>query len=43
MHPIHGNPAFVMEQMLEENPTDLYYIERNALGKDVNTNNIWTF
>ena len=32
-----------MDQILDKDPTELYYIERVVFGKDVNTNNNWTF
>ena len=33
----------VMDQILDKDPTELYYIERVVFRKDVNTNNNWTF
>ena len=37
------NQQLVMYQILDKDPTELYYIERIVFRKDVNTNNIWTF
>ena len=33
----------VMDQILDKDPTELYYMERIVFRKDVNTNNSWTF
>ena len=33
----------VLNQILNKNPTELYYTERIVVRKDVNTNNNWTF
>ena len=32
-----------MDQILDKDPTELYYMERIVFRKDVNTNNNWTF
>ena len=37
------NQQLVMDQILDKNPTELYYMERIVFRKDVNTNNNWTF
>ena len=37
------NQQLVMNQILDKDPTELYYIERVVFRKDVNTNNNWTF
>ena len=37
------NQQLVMDQILDKDPTELYYIERVVFRKDVNTNNNWTF
>ena len=37
------NQQIVMDQLLNKDPTELYYIERTVYRKDVNTNNNWTF
>ena len=37
------NQQLVMDQILNKEPTELYYIERTVFRKDVNTNNNWTF
>ena len=33
----------MMDQLLRQDPTELYYMERIVFRKDVNTNNKWTF
>ena len=33
----------VLNQILDKDPIELYYIERTVFKKEVNTNNIWTF
>ena len=37
------NQQLVMDQILDKDPTELYYIEQVVFRKDVNTNNNWTF
>ena len=37
------NQQLVLNQILNKDPTELYYTERSVFGKDVNTNNNWTF
>ena len=37
------NQQLVMDQILDKDPTELYYMERVVFRKDVNTNNNWTF
>ena len=37
------NQQFVMDQLLNKDPTQLYYMELIVFIKDVNTNNYWTF
>ena len=37
------NQHFVMDQLLNKDPTELFYTERVVFRKDVNTNNSWTF
>ena len=37
------NPQLVPNQILDKDPTELYYTERTVYRKDVNTNNNWTF
>ena len=37
------NQQLVLNQILNEGPTELYYTERTVFRKDVNTNNNWTF
>ena len=37
------NQQLVLDQVLNKNPTELYYTERTVFRKDVNTNNNWTF
>ena len=41
--PSMENRQLVMDQILDKDPTELYYIERVVFRKDVNTNNNWTF
>ena len=41
--PTLENQQIVMDQLLNKDPTELYYIERTFYRKDVNTNNNWTF
>ena len=41
--PSMENQQLVMDQILDKDPTGLYYIERVVFRKDVNTNNNWTF
>ena len=41
--PSMENQQLVMDQILDKDPTELYYIERVVFRKDVNTNNNWTF
>ena len=37
------NQQLVMDQILDKDPTELYYMERIVFRKDVNTNINWTF
>ena len=37
------NQQLVMDQILNKDPTELYYTERTVFRKDVNTNMNWTF
>ena len=37
------NQQLVMDQILNKDPTELSYTERNIFRKDVNTNSNWTF
>ena len=37
------NQQLVMDQLLNKDPTELFYTERTVFRKDVNTNNNWTF
>ena len=37
------NQQLVMDQILNKDPTELSYTERNIFRKDVNTNSSWTF
>ena len=37
------NQQLVLDQVLNKNPTELYYTERTVFRKDVDTNNKWTF
>ena len=41
--PSMENQQLVMDQILDKDPTELYYIERVVFRKDVNTNNNLTF
>ena len=41
--PSMENQQLVMNQVLDKDPTELYYMERIVFRKDVNTNNNWTF
>ena len=41
--PSMENQQLVMDQILDKNPTELFYTERVVFRKDVNTNNNWTF
>ena len=36
------NQQLVLNQVLDKDPTELYYTERTVFRKDVNTNNNWT-
>ena len=42
LHSIENQP-FVLNQILNKDPTELYYTERTVFRRDVNTNNNWTF
>ena len=33
----------VMDQILDKDPTEIFYTERTVFGKDVNTIDSWTF
>ena len=37
------NQQLVMDQILDKDPTEIFYTERTVFRKDVNTNNNWTF
>ena len=37
------NQQLKMDQILDKDPTEVYYMERIVFRKDVNTNNNWTF
>ena len=37
------NQQLVLNQILNKDPTELYYTERTVFRKDVNTNDNWTF
>ena len=37
------NQQLVMDQILNKDPTELYFTERTVFRKDVNTNSNWTF
>ena len=37
------NQQLVMDQLLNKDPTELFYTERTVFRKYVNTNNSWTF
>ena len=41
--PNFENQQLVMDQLLNKDPTELYYTERTIFRNDVNTNNNWTF
>ena len=41
--PSMENQQLVMDQILDKDPTELFYMERIVFRKDVNTNNNWTF
>ena len=41
--PSMENQQLVLNQILDKDPTELYYIERTVFRENVNTNNIWTF
>ena len=41
--PSMENQQLVTDQILDKDPTELYYMERIVFRKDVNTNNNWTF
>ena len=37
------NQQIIMDQLLNKDPTELFYTERTVFRKDVNTNNNWSF
>ena len=37
------NQQLVMDQILDKDPTEIFYTGRTVFRKDVNTNNSWTF
>ena len=37
------NQQLVMDQILDKDPTEIFYTERTVFRKDVTTNNSWTF
>ena len=37
------NQQLVLIQILNKDPTEMFYTERTVFRKDVNTNNTWTF
>ena len=41
--PSSENQQFMMDQLLNEDPTELYHMERIVFGKDVHTNINWSF
>ena len=41
--PSMENQQLVMDQILDKDPTEIFYTERTVFGKDVSTNNSWTF
>ena len=41
--PSLDNQQLVLNQILNKDPTELFYTERTVFRKDVNTNNNWTF
>ena len=43
LYPSLENQQLVLNQILNKDPTELFYTERTVFRKDVNTNNTWTF
>ena len=41
--PSMENQQLVMDQILDKDPTEIFYTERTVFRKDVNMNNSWTF
>ena len=41
--PSMESQQLVMDQILDKDPTEIFYTERTVFRKDVNTNNNWTF
>ena len=41
--PSMENQQLVMDQILDKDPTEIFYTERTVFRKDVNTNKSWTF
>ena len=41
--PSMENQQLVLNEILDKDPTELYYLERTVFRKVVNTNNNWTF
>ena len=41
--PSLDNQQIMMDQLLNKDSTELYYMERNVFRKDVNTESNWTF
>ena len=41
--PSMENQQLEMDQILDKDPTEIFYTERTVFRKDVNTNNSWTF
>ena len=41
--PSMENQQLVMDQVIDKDPTEIFYTERTIFRKDVNTNNNWTF
>ena len=41
--PSMENQQLVMDQILDKDPTEIYYMEQIVFRKDVNRNNSWTF
>ena len=37
------NQQIIMDQLLNKDPTEIFYTERTVFRKDVNTNNNWSF
>ena len=37
------NQQLVMDQILDKDPTELFYTKRTVYRKDINNNNNWTF